>query len=125
MGYGWNWDRCAAMAMAAGPEETLVSGYWSTVAQRSLWMKTFRKKLISKACKYKTKWPKTQVLDTWRKEFDQIPCRYEIAIRMALPIQNTPSTANKGPNKPPDGCLINDHRRACVYFQEHRFSSPV
>ena len=38
MGYGWNWDRCAAMAMAAGPEETLVSGYWSTVAQRSLWM---------------------------------------------------------------------------------------
>ena len=24
----------------------------------------------------KTKWPKTQVLDTWRKEFDQIPCRH-------------------------------------------------
>jgi len=23
MGYGWNWDRCAAVAMAAGPEETL------------------------------------------------------------------------------------------------------
>ena len=29
---------CAAVAMAVGPEETLVSGYWSTVAQRSLWM---------------------------------------------------------------------------------------
>ena len=52
------------------------------------------KKIISKACKYKTKWPKTQVLDTWRKEFDQIPCRYEVAIRMALPIQNTHSTVN-------------------------------
>jgi hypothetical protein len=30
--------------MAAGPEETLVSGYWPTVAQRSLWMKMLRKK---------------------------------------------------------------------------------
>jgi len=43
--------------MAAGPEETLVSGYWSTVAQRSLWMKTFRKKntLINKARIYQNK----------------------------------------------------------------------
>ena len=50
--------------------------------------------LISKACIYQKKWPKTQVLDTWRKEFDQIPCRYEVAIRMALPIQNAHSTVN-------------------------------
>jgi hypothetical protein len=32
--------------MAVGPEETLVSGYWSTVAQRSLWMKMLREKNI-------------------------------------------------------------------------------
>ena len=37
---------CAAVAMAVGPEETLVSGYWSTVAQRSLWMKMLREKNI-------------------------------------------------------------------------------
>jgi len=35
---------CVAVAMAVGPEETLVSGYWSTVAQRSLWMKMLREK---------------------------------------------------------------------------------
>jgi hypothetical protein len=34
--------------MAVGPGETLVSGYWSTVAQRSLWMKTLKKKNIDK-----------------------------------------------------------------------------
>ena len=54
-----------------------------------------KKTLISKAWIYiKTQRPKTQVLDTWRKEFDQIPCRYEVAIRMALPIQKTHSSAN-------------------------------
>ena len=35
---------CAAVAVAEGPEETLVSGYWSTVAQRSLCMKMLREK---------------------------------------------------------------------------------
>ena len=49
--------------------------------------------LMSKAY-IKTKWSKTQVLDTWRKEFDQIPCRRGVAIRMALPIRNTHSTVN-------------------------------
>ena len=36
----------AAVAIAVGPEETLASGYQSTVAQRSLWMKALREKTI-------------------------------------------------------------------------------